>query len=349
MIGVFVSLCVISCVEIHFSTMTDLGSPYLVRHLYRIALGLVLFTIVLLVDYRVWLSKILAVYVLTLLVLMLVLFLGVEIHASKSWVRLAGITFQPSELAKLVVVMTLAKFLGESPEKYLKPGMVLVTGLVALIPAGLIVLQRDLGTAILILPVFFGMLMVGGIRKKVILAAGLAMALILAGSWFVLRDYQRARIMVVIDPELDPRGTGYQTMQSVIAIGSGSLTGRGFGNGSQGALGFLPERHTDFIFSVIGEEMGFLGAAFVLALYAVLLLRILRVALETTDKTALYACVGIATLYSVHLIVNVGMALGLLPVIGIPLPPLSYGGSSVVTMFIALALVNNFRIHRYLV
>ena len=163
----------------------------------------------------------------------------------------------------------------------------------------------------------------------------------------LLRDYQKARILSVMDPQRDPRGTGYQTIQSVIAVGSGGFSGRGLGNGSQGALGFLPERHTDFIYALVGEELGFIGAVVVLLLYALFLYRGLNIALETRDKAAMYAATGIVMLYAVHMAINMGMTLGLLPVIGIPLPPLSYGGSSVVPSFIALGLLNKFQIHRY--
>jgi rod shape determining protein RodA len=349
LVAAFLMLCVIGSVEIYYSTQVAGESPYLVKHLLRIGIGLLMFLVVLWVDYRFILNQVWILYGLSLLVLIFVLFFGLEIHGSKSWLKVGGLTFQPSELVKLVVILALAKFLADHPERYLRPWPMFFAGLIALGPIGLIVLQHDLGTALTLMPVFFVLLLVAGIRKKVVALAALILLLLLGGSWFVLRDYQKERILVLADPGRDPKGTGYQTIQSVIAIGSGGFTGRGLGQGSQGALGFLPERHTDFIFAVVGEEMGFVGAVLVLLLYGTIFHRGLAIALETSDRMAMYASVGIVTLYGVHLLINVGMTLGLMPVIGIPLPPLSWGGSSVVTSFMAMGLLNNFRIHRYMV
>ncbi len=347
MLGAFLALCAIGCVEIYYSTQVGGVSPYLGRHLFRIGLGLALFLVVLLFDYRLLFTQTAAIYAASIGVLVFVLLFGLELRNSKSWVQIGGITFQPSELVKIVVIITLAKFLADCSDKYLRPKTVLWSGVIVFVPIALIILQHDLGTALTLMPVFFGMLILGGIRKKVLIVAGLAFCLALAGSWFVLQDYQKARILSVMDPQRDPQGTGYQTIQSVIAVGSGGFSGRGLGNGSQGALGFLPERHTDFIYALVGEELGFIGAVVVLLLYALFLYRGLNIALETRDKAAMYAAAGIVMLYAVHMAINMGMTLGLLPVIGIPLPPLSYGGSSVVTSFIALGLLNNFQIHRY--
>jgi len=349
LVGAFLILCLIGCVEIYYSTQVAGDSPYLEKHLVRLGLGMLLFVAVLWVDYRIVLNHIWILYGLSVLVLGVVLLIGVEIHGSKSWLRLGGVTFQPSELVKLVIILTLAKFLADYPERYLRPVTLLVAGLIVLVPTGMIILQRDLGTALTIMPVFIVLILLAGIRKRVVALAGVILILLLAGSWFVLRDYQKERILVLADPGRDPKGTGYQTIQSVIAIGSGGFTGRGLGEGSQGALGFLPERHTDFIYAVIGEETGFLGAVLVLLLYGAIFQRGLAIAMETSDRMAMYASAGIVALYAVHLAINVGMTLGLMPVIGIPLPPLSWGGSSVVTAFMAMGLLINFRIHRYTV
>jgi rod shape determining protein RodA len=349
MVGAFLLLCVIGGVEIYYSTQVGGVSPYLYRHLIRIGLGLALFALALLFDYRLLFNHAAVIYLFFMGLLVFVLLFGVEIRNSKSWLQLGGVNFQPSELVKIVVIIALAKYLSEQTDQYLKPMAVLLSGAIAFVPVALIILQHDLGTALTLMPVYFGMLILGGIRKRVIVIAGLILCIALGGSWFVLRGYQKERILSVIDPQRDPRGTGYQTIQSVIAVGSGGFTGRGLGHGSQGALGFLPERHTDFIFAVVAEEMGFLGAAAVLLLYGIILYRGLNIAFETRDRTAMYAAAGIVMLYAVHLAINMGMTLGLLPVIGIPLPPLSYGGSSVVTSFIALGLLNNFQIHRYYV
>lgn len=349
LMAAFLALCVIGTVEIYFSTQVGGVSPYLSRQLVRLVIGIALFLLVLIIDYRAIVSNVIVLYVLSLGVLVFVLFFGVEIHANRSWLQFGGVSVQPSEFVKIVVILALAKFFADFTDRYLKPGPLLVGGLIVLAPTVLIVMQHDLGTALTLPPVFFGMVLLAGVRPKILVVSVLVLLLALGGSWFVLRDYQRARIKVVLNPQLDPQGTGYQTLQSVIAVGSGGFFGRGLGEGSQGALGFLPERHTDFIFSVIGEETGFVGALLVLLLYMTIFYRALKIAFDTLDKTAMYACVGIVILYGVHLAINIGMTLGLMPVIGIPLPPLSYGGSSLLSAFIAMALLNNFQIHRYLV
>jgi rod shape determining protein RodA len=345
----FLTLCAIGTLEIYNSTQIQGESPFLTRQLVRLAFGCLIFLPALVVNYRVFLSNMAIIYLAGMGALIYVLFFGIEIHGSRSWLQLGGINVQPSEFVKIIVILALAKFLAEIQDRYIKALPMLLSGLIVFVPCLLIYWQRDLGTALTFPPVYFAMLMLSGIRRQIVIVSVLILILVLCGSWFILKDYQKDRILVIFNPEQDAHGRGYQTIQSVIAIGSGGFTGRGLGQGSQGAMGFLPERQTDFIFSIIGEEMGFLGAAAVLLLYLFIFYRGLLLAYETRDKAAMYACVGIVALYAVHLFINVGMTLGLLPVIGIPLPPLSYGGSSLVTAFVAIGLLNNFKIHRYVV
>jgi len=349
MVLAFLALCAIGTLEIYHSTQIQGESPFLFRQLLRLAFGFLLFLLALFINYRIFFSNIVMVYLAGIGALGYVLFYGIEIHGSRSWVQVAGQTFQPSEFVKIVVILALAKFLAEIPDRYIKSVPLMLSGLIVFVPTLLIIWQHDLGTALTFPPVYFTMLMLAGIRRQVIVISAVILILLLCGSWFVLKDYQKDRILVIFNPEQDAHGKGYQTIQSVIAIGAGEFTGRGLGQGSQGAMGFLPERHTDFIFSIIGEEIGFLGAAGVLLLYLLIFYRGLLIAYETRDKAAMYATMGIVALYAVHLFINVGMTLGLLPVIGIPLPPLSYGGSSLVTAFVAVGLMNNFQIHRYVV
>jgi len=349
MVLAFLLLCALGTLEIYYSTQVDGHSPFLGKQFLRLALGIFLFLFILFINYRIIFSNIIFIYLVSMGLLVYVLFFGLEVHSSRSWLQVGGTAFQPSEFVKIVVIIALAKFFAEFPDKYLKAIPMLCSGLIVSVPIGLIVLQRDLGTALTFPPVFFTMLILSGIQRKVVVVSVLILVLGLAGSWFVLKDYQKDRILVILNPDRDPHGTGYQTIQSVIAIGSGGFVGRGLGQGSQGAMGFLPERHTDFIFSVVGEELGFLGATFILLLYLLIFYRGLLIALETRDKAVMFACVGFVTLYCVHLAISVGMTLGLVPVIGIPLPPLSYGGSSLLTAFVAVSLMNNFQIHRYLV
>jgi rod shape determining protein RodA len=212
---------------------------------------------------------------------------------------------------------------------------------------GLVALQPDLGTALTYLPAIAVGLFVRGVRPAVLISLILGFVLILPVSWLVLKPYQKERILTFLDPDRDPLGKGYQVTQSRIAIGSGGLLGKGVFNGSQNILGFLPTRHTDFIFSVVGEELGFVGVFATLGLLAFIIFRSISHAQTARDNLGLFIVMGIVGIYFFHVIVNVGMVIGFMPTTGIPLPFLSYGGSSVVTAFIALGLVLSVRRCRY--
>src|SRR5690606_20437166 len=212
---------------------------------------------------------------------------------------------------------------------------------IAGLPMSLVILQGDLGTAAMYFPIVLAMLLVAGIRLRVLMILLLIGALLAPVGWMVLKDYQKQRILVTLDPGLDPQGYGYQVRQSQIAIGSGGITGRGLGNGMQSQLGFVPEIHTDFIFALLAEETGVIGCIFILALYLFVLWRLISIAEQARDRQGILIITGISALIFVHVAVNVGMALGLVPPIGIPLPLLSYGGSATLTIFLALGLALN--------
>src|SRR6185369_6489841 len=217
----------------------------------------------------------------------------------------------------------------------------------ALVPVGLVALQPDLGTALTYLPAIAVGLFIRGIRPGVLVSLVLGFVLILPVSWLVLKPYQKERILTFLDPERDPLGKGYQVTQSKIAIGSGGLLGKGVFHGSQNQLGFLPTRHTDFIFSVVGEELGFLGVIVTLGLLAFIIFRSIYNAQTARDNLGMFIAMGVVGTYFFHLIVNVGMVIGFMPTTGIPLPFLSYGGSSVLMAFIAVGLVMSVRRCRY--
>lgn len=342
----FVALCVIGCLEIFTSTQVAGHSPFLIKQLGRLLLGFGLFTVIMLIDYRLFMGNMAFFYGTSLLILIGVLFFGVEVRHAKSWVNLGGILFQPSELVKIVVVLTAAKYLADIHDHILSLKQIATAAGIVILPILLVILQHDLGSALPLIPVLAIMLIVAGLRKGFVIVAVLTITLGLGCSWFILQGYQKERILVVFNPDRDPKGSGYQTKQSTIAIGSGGFLGRGLGEGSQGAMGFLPEKHTDFIFALVGEELGLLGTSLTLLLYAAIFYRGLKIAYYATDKAAMYACIGLVSLLAAHLAINIGMALGLLPVIGIPLPPLSYGGSSAVSSCVLLGLLVNFRIHQ---
>ena len=341
-----VALCAISSVEIYYAT-GPLGLDTCRNHLIRIALGTVLFVLLSYFPVRKIMSIIYFIYGFSLIVLIFVLTFGREINSSKSWIGFGGMVFQPSETVKLVVILVLAKYLSDLTEPYLGLFSFAKAAALMLLPLGLIFLQHDLGTAITFIPVFVAIIVLAGVRKRVIFALTvLTMFSALLGWNLLLQHYQKERIRNIIDMERDPQKIGYQTIQSVIAIGSGGMTGKGLGRGSQGIMGFLPEHHTDFIFSMVGEELGFVGAGLVFYLYGLIVYQGIRISSQTHDRQTMYAAFGISILYAFHFISNVGMTLGVAPVIGIPLPPLSYGGSSTVTFFAAMGLLHNF--HRHL-
>lgn len=336
-----VSLCVVGSVEIFYATRSE-GPGIIRNHLVRMALGAAIFLVMSFVPFRKLFSLAYFIYAGALFVLVLVLLFGKTINASKSWIGFGGVVFQPSETVKLVLILVLAKFLSDFGETYLGfYSFAKLAGLVA-IPFALILLQHDLGTAITLIPLLAGITVLAGVRRKILVSLAVLGLFSALTGWHLLQSYQKARIKVLMDLESDPQRIGYQTIQAIIAIGSGGMTGKGLGKGSQGTMGFLPENHTDFIFALICEEMGLVGSGAVLLLYALLLHRGFRLAHDSPDRRIMYTAFGISTLYAFHFVSNVGMNLGLIPVIGIPLPPLSYGGSSLVTFFFAMGLLNNF-------
>jgi len=249
----------------------------------------------------------------------------------------------------MVVVVALARYLSElRTSKYMTVAQIVKAILIYVVPMGLIALQPDLGTACTYLPAIAVGLFVRGVRPAALVALILAFVLVLPVLWLTLKPYQKERILTFVDPERDPLGKGYQVTQSKIAIGSGGLLGKGLFNGSQNQLGFLPTRHTDFIFSVVGEELGFAGVFVTLGLLAFIIFRSIYNAQTTAqDNLGLFIVMGVVGTFFFHLVVNVGMVIGLMPTTGIPLPFLSYGGSSVLTAFIALGLVMSVRRCRY--
>ena len=318
-----------------------------VDQLVRVALGLFVCLIVVYIDYHFLLDHAFIIYGVSVLVLIGVLFWGQEIHGSKSWISLAGFSFQPSEVSKIVLILALARYLSEAAVDPPERRQLVVSGLLTLALVTLVTMQQDLGTAIMYLPVAGAMLIVAGLRLKVLVAIVLVVLLLAPLGWCGLREYQKQRVLVTLDPELDPQGIGYQTRQSQIAIGSGGFLGHGIGKGLQSQLGFVPESHTDFIFALLAEETGLLGGILILLLYLLLLVRLTLIGEQARDRAGLLIMAGITALIFSHVVVNVGMALGIVPPIGIPLPLLSYGGSATITTFISLGLALNVSCRRF--
>ncbi|HYO38462.1 MAG TPA: rod shape-determining protein RodA [Nocardioidaceae bacterium] len=337
------------------STREDLtlGDPtaYLKRQLVNIAIGVVLGVMVTATDHR-WV-RILAplVYAASVLGLVLVLVMGSTINGSRSWIQLGALSVQPAEFAKLAVVIGMALLVAERTEGALSTisrwhvGSVEVAGmlLIAALPAALILLQPDLGTMLVLAAAVFGVLAVSGAGRAWLLGlfvGGVGVA-VLAVRLHVLEDYQLDRFLAFTNPELDPRGAGYNTTQARIAIGNGGIVGQGLFDGSQTRSGFVPEQHTDFIFTVAGEELGLVGSALVIALLGVVLWRALRIAMRADDLFGRVAAAGIACWIGFQGFQNIGMCLGIMPVTGVPLPLVSYGGSSMFATLMAIGLLQN--------
>jgi rod shape determining protein RodA len=320
------------------------------RQLVWMGLGLALLLATLLLDYRTLERIAVPFYGGVILLLVAVLFIGRIVNGSQRWIDLGPMNLQPSELSKLALIILFARLLARrsatSPIGLLD--LVFPAVLVA-IPAALIVKQPDLGTALVLCVVSASFLAVTRVRIGSILlivAGGVAAVTI---AWlFFLHDYQKERVFTFMNPERDPLGAAYHAIQSQIAVGSGGLFGKGFLHGSQSQLDFLPEEQTDFVFSVLGEEWGFVGTATVLVLYLGILIRGLMIAHSSKDLFGAYLAVGIVSLFFWAGAINVGMVIGVLPVVGVPLPMLSYGGSALLTCMVALGLLMNVSMRRYI-
>ena len=341
-------IAAVGVAEIYSATQYELSETYYVKQIYFIILGLAMLALVVSLDYRLLSQQVPYIYLAAVLSLLLVLFIAPAIHGTRGWIPLGTFKIQPAEFAKVAVVLTLARFLSENRTHYLTSAHIIKACLLLGLPVGLILLQPDLGSAITLLPPLAVGLVLGGLRRKWILAGIVLSTLIVAGGWYSLKPYQKERVYTFLEPERDPSGQGYQARQSQIAMGSGGLLGKGITQGSQTALGFLPERHTDFIFSVVGEELGFAGSFTVLAFYFLIVMRSIRIAQTARDKLGVYIALAAVSVLFFHVLVNVGMVVGLAPITGIPLPLLSYGGSSMLTTFILLGLIMNVGMRRYI-
>ena len=318
-------------------TLGGQGNTF-VRQLVWIGLGLCVCLVVAAVDYHLLTDYAFLLYICAILMLLGVLLFGVEIHGSKSWLALGPIRFQPSELGKLVLILTLARYLAGIEGSFVPRRHFLAVTLLTVVPMGLVILQGDLGTATMYLPILLAVTLVAGLRVRFLIGLLALMLCAAPAGWLVMKNYQRQRILATLDPELDPQGVGYQTRQSLIAIGSGGLFGKGIGQGDQSQLGFVPEIHSDFIFSLIAEEAGLIGASVILLLYLLVLMRMVHIAEVSRDRTGIFIVAGLVALIFSHVVVNIGMTLGLLPPIGIPLPLLSYGGSFTLVIFTAIGI-----------
>jgi len=312
-----------------------------------IAAASVLMWIITLIDYHTLLAHVFSLYGISVMTLIATFIIGQKVFGSRRWIGRGSVHLQVSEFVKLVLVLLVARYLTELKTEQLELRDLLKLGGLIGLPMVLVMKQPDLGTALTYLPILIVGIVLAGLRWQHAAAILIALAIILPVGYYFLQDYQKARLVSFIDPSQDPKGTGYQVIQSKIAVGSGALWGQGVTKGSQTQLRFLPVPHTDFIFSAFAEEHGFVSVVVVLGFYFLLLMQIVQNAQTATDRAGTYICMGVATVFLFHVLVNVGMVVGRMPVTGIPLPLMSYGGSNILSNFLMLGLVNNVRLRRF--
>ncbi len=331
-----------------YSSSHYLPGNHALRQFFWMFVGLAVLFIFLSLNYQYLVAYSLYFYVIATIILAGVLLFGPQVAGAKSWIVLPFFQIQPSEIAKIAVILVLAHIFSSYRRNYLTMGHGFLSGLIVGIPIVLVALQPDLGTALTYAPILFAVFVLVGLKKKtVIILVILALLAVILGWNFLLREYQKERVTTLLSPEKDPLGSGYHTIQSKIAIGSGGFLGKGYKKGTQSQLRFLPARHTDFIFSVIGEELGFFGVIIVFSFYFLLLARLFQSVLKSRDRAGVFIIFMVAMMISFQFFINVFMTIGLFPVAGIPLPLLSYGGSSLISNYLAISLVINVKMRRF--
>jgi rod shape determining protein RodA len=331
------------------SSWTTAAQPVYLKQLYWLGIGVVIVLFVCLFDYRHLEYLSFPMYGGNLLLLLLVMVVGKTSMGATRWINLGGLNVQPSEIMKIVIIIVLARYFSEKSHlRGFNLKELIVPGLILGVPALMIMKQPDLGTALLVLSIGATMALFAGVQRSTIIFLGLSGVAAAGGGWFLLRNYQKQRILTFLNPERDPLGAGYHIIQSKIAVGSGGINGLGFMKGTQSQLSFLPERHTDFAFSVFAEEWGLIGCLVLLALYCLIVLWGLHIALKSNDRFGMYIAVGVSAMLFWHIIVNLGMVIGLLPVVGVPLPLFSYGGTSMITTMTGVGLLLNVSMRRFM-
>ena len=329
-----------------YSTESGNFSFYTKNHLTRFLVFFFMFLVLSFVRVSFWYRQAYIFYILGILLLLLVIFFGISASGSKRWINLFIMNLQPSELMKIAIIVCFARYYHRIQSsdiqsyKYLLQPIILL-----LIPCYLVITQPDLGTAILIAGSGLAIIWLAGLNLKYFIYSGLILLVSLPFVISILKPYQKSRILTFFNPDRDPLGAGYQIIQSKIAIGSGGLLGKGFLQGTQSYLEFLPEKHTDFIFTLFSEEFGFVGSMVLILLYALLIYRIIRIGFSSRSFFAKLYCFGFASALFLYIFVNIAMVVGLLPIVGAPLPIMSYGGSSMLSIMLGLSIVMSCKIY----
>ncbi len=359
-VGIVAVIAFIGLTAVYSATYTAKGpSTLFSKQLIWVAVGLMMMLLVLLADYHTVSRYAYVLYAVSIVLLLLVMVMGKTGMGAQRWLALGPIAFQPSEFMKLALTLALARYFSDNHKEggFMLSDMVVPAAMV-LVPLALVLKQPDLGTALMLLLTSTLIILLAGVRMRSVLIVLIIGATLLSSMflippvkkkiWGSLKPYQQNRIRAFLDPSSDPLGSGYHANQSKIAVGSGQITGKGFRRGTQSQMAFLPERHTDFIFAVIAEEHGLIGAGFMIFLYLSLLLIGIDTAKNAKDRVGALMAGGIVAMLSMYVFINIGMAVGVVPVVGVPLPLVSYGGTSIITTFLAIGLLLNIQMRRFM-
>jgi len=342
-------LCLVASVG--FATLYSVGNgsldPWAKRHAIRFLLGMSILFVVALTDVRIWFKLAYPIYILAVVLLIAVAVVGTTGKGAERWIDLRVIQLQPSELMKVALILALARYFHKVPPEHMSGIGVLIFPLIlTAIPVVLVLKQPDLGTALLLIFEVVALMFLAGVALRWFFAAGAMVAVAIPIGLSSLKDYQMERILTFINPERDPTGAGYHILQSKIAFGSGGMSGRGFLKGTQSQLNFLPEKQTDFIFTMFAEEFGFLGGLGLLGLYLLIIFYVLAIAVQVGHQFGRLLAMGICVMFFLYVFINAAMVMGLIPVVGVPMPLVSYGGTSMLTVMIGFGLIMSAHIHR---
>ncbi len=344
---VSLALCALGVLQIYSATLSTKWGDAWWKQIVWVGSGLVMMWVVASIDYHSLMGRVFYLYGAVIALLLATAFIGNKVFGSTRWIRVGGFTLQTSEFVKIVLILLVARYLSSLKSDFLDWKELLKLSAFVGAPMILVMKQPDLGTSLTYIPILIcGVLMAGLPWKYLLTIAGILVVTLPIG-YYALKPYQKDRLVSFIYPDRDPKGTGFQVIQSRIAVGNGGMWGRGAKESSQTHLGFLPVPHTDFIFSSFAEEHGFVGIVVALVLYFLLIMQVVQNAQTATDRAGMYICMGVAALLLFHVLVNVGMVVGRMPITGIPLPLMSSGGSNTWSIFLMLGLVNSVRLRRF--
>ena len=348
LLGLMITLFFVGLAALYSISNGDFNS-WPLKHSQRFILGLLIFFIVVFFDLRLIFGYAYVIFFLSIISLAIIPFFGIESNGATRWINIAGISLQPSEFVKYTLILALAKYFHSinNDSSFIKT--LIIPLIITIVPVFLVIIQPDLGTALIILLGGISLFWISGLNYKYFIVGVFSILCSLPVLWQYLKDYQKDRVLTFFNPERDPLGNGYHIMQSKIALGSGGIFGKGYMEGTQSHLNFLPEMQTDFIFTMLGEEFGFIGTLLLLLIYAALIMISIRLALKSRSLFSKYLSLGVCNVFFIYVFVNIGMVTGLLPVVGVPLPFISYGGSSMLAVMFGFGLLMNCYINRNII